>query len=213
MAPPGGTHAGARRDVQNSVTVDQSGKSWPPTCGTRRGRGAVDFEQNGPRGANEKTGVARALRVFRLGIGTPSPPLITFIGHNDDARYLFRANRENRAAAPPWPSRGRQSAELWNAVTGERRVFARAYEETQKLGRRVRTVDFARAVRWFVGFGEHRRNPSIPPRKTTISALILIQDVSYGWGGNTSTRKWADSPQRSVFDSLVALARPRGAGH
>jgi hypothetical protein len=130
----------------------------------------------------------------------PAGPMLNYIHRRaGDAEIYFVASRTNVATSANCAFRVTGKApELWNAVTGERRVAA-AYEGRD--GQTFVPLDFDPYGSWFVLF----RAPAAqhPARaKDNGVTFTLLSDISGGWTVRFDTN-WA-GPAAVAFDALVS---------
>ncbi len=116
-----------------------------------------------------------------------------------DAEIYFVANRTNLASSTIVAFRAAGKApELWNAVTGERKL-ADAYEE--KDGRVFVPLDFEPCGSWFVVFREPAvAHPAMA--KSNSPELKSVQEIAGAWTVHFDP-KWG-GPKTAQFDLLVS---------
>ncbi len=116
-----------------------------------------------------------------------------------DAEIYFIANRTNFAASTTVAFRVTGKApELWNAVTGEKKI-AVGYEENN--GRTFVPLDFDPCGSWFVIFREpNSKHPT--PRYENSLILKTAMEISGAWTVHFDP-KWG-GPETAKFDSLVS---------
>jgi hypothetical protein len=130
----------------------------------------------------------------------PASPVLNYIHRRDGATEIyFVASRTNMPTAANCAFRVEGKVpELWNAVTGERRLAA-AYEA--RTGQTIVPLDFAPYGSWFVVF----RAPATqhPARANSNSTTFIpLAEISGSWTVRFDTN-WA-GPASVEFDSLVS---------
>jgi len=130
----------------------------------------------------------------------PASPVLNYIHRRDGAAEIyFVASRTNVATSVACAFRVVGKApELWNAVTGERRL-AVAYE--QRDGQTIVPLEFNPYGSWFVVFRETATQHPAAAKRNSTTIMPLIE-ITGPWTVRFDTN-WA-GPAEVQFDSLVS---------